>query len=258
MKPSLFVEYFYGIFRYRINGRSLTPIDFRMKIIAAIITSSWISMDYIIGIMPKVIVLLSEPLETWKVSHILPWIVAGIHIAVTNFTVIFFRAQDNQKVIEMFAKIDISLHASMNDRFYKTSRDECIKLIIIYVLFCISIITVSYSIDVFLDKTVIMYCLIYFARKIEIVLFCEMMFFLRQRLLLVRDYLIKFISDRNQPMGYISKKLMNSTKVDNGFNFIGRLSDRNNKIIDLASAFNNIGETFKIINNIYNIIILMN
>ncbi|XP_068617424.1 uncharacterized protein [Battus philenor] len=193
MKPSLVAEYCYGIFRYRINGRSLTPIDLQMKFVAVIITLLWISIAYIVGIKPKLDIVF----------------------------MILYHAEDNQKVVEYFANIDISLHASTNDGFYKSSSKECKKM------------------------------------KIEIVLLCEIMFFVRQRLLLIRDYLIKFISDRNQLKSYPCRSLIKNAKLDECINYIGRASNRNNKILDLASAFYNVGEVFEIINSIYNFTILM-
>ncbi|XP_068617427.1 uncharacterized protein [Battus philenor] len=253
MKLSLVIEYCYGIIRYRVIGRSLTPINLRMKIIAVIITLLWISIATIVCIVPKVKVLVNERDVLGNLIFTLHWIAAVLQFALTNFAVIFFHAQDNQKVLEILANIDISLHVRMNDSFYKNSSSECKKLFVIFILFCILMATVTILLQGQID---ILFSAIYFARKIEIILFCEMMFFLRQRLELMKKYFIKFISDRNQRMTYATT-MLKKDKSDKCYNFIGQVSDRNNKILDLASAFINVGEAFKMINDIYNLIILM-
>ncbi|XP_068617425.1 uncharacterized protein [Battus philenor] len=257
MKPSLVIEYCYGIFRYRINGGSLTPIDFRMKIIAVIITSLWILVAYLFAIMPTVKILFNKTVVAETVIFALHWITAVLHFALTNFTTLFLRAKDNQKLIEIFAKIDILLHANMNDGFYEASCGECKKIFFVFIIFCISIITVNFSLEGHINTMDILYIFIYFKTKIEIVLFCEIMFFLRHRMLLIKGYLTKFISGRKQRVSYACRKSINDTRRDKYFNFIGQVSDRNKKILDLASAFNNAGEAFKMINAIYNYIVLM-
>ncbi|XP_068617342.1 uncharacterized protein [Battus philenor] len=257
MKPSLFIEYCYGIFRYRINGRSLTPIDLRMKIIAVIIVTLWISAVCIIGILPIVKVMLIETFLIENVIYILHWIIAGLHMVCTNLTVIFFNAEDNQRAMKIFADIDISLHASINDGFYKTLGSECKKLTMLYIIFCITLVTVTYTLEGSIDVSNVLFSFTYFEKKLEILLFCEMTFFLRHRMLLIKGYLTKFISGRNQRVSYACRKLINDTRRDKYFNLIGQVSDRNKKILDLASAFINAGEAFKIINDLYNFIILM-
>ncbi|XP_068617310.1 uncharacterized protein [Battus philenor] len=257
MKPSLFVEYCYGIFRYRINGQSLKPIDLRMKIIAFIITSLWISIAYIVCVIPKVKILFGDRVVLVNVVYALPWVVIGFHYAGTNFAMMIFHTENNKKLLEIFAKIDISLQANVNDQFYKTSRFECKKLIIIYIFFCVAMVTLNYFYKVEIDITDLLFMLIYFERKIELVVFFEIMFFLRQRLLLIRNYFIKFLSDRNHQISYTSKTIMKNVKLDKHVNFIGRLYDGNNKILDLATAYNNLGEAYALINNIYNMLIIM-
>ncbi|XP_068617426.1 uncharacterized protein [Battus philenor] len=103
----------------------------------------------------------------------------------------------------------------------------------------------------------VIFLVAYLERKIEIIVFAEIMYFLRQRLLLIKEYFITFLSYRNKEMSYTSRKLINNAKRDKCINFIGRVSDRNKKILDLATAYDNAGQAFKLINDIYNFIILL-
>ncbi|XP_068617469.1 uncharacterized protein [Battus philenor] len=96
---------------------------------------------------------------------------------------------------------------------------------------------------------------IYFGQKVQLLLFCLILFMIWQRLKLIQNYLIKFLCDQHP--NYILRSRMKSMKVQETVNFIGRVSASNNKIRDLASIYCSIGEVYRVINTVYNFIITM-
>nr|WCC58012.1 gustatory receptor 27 [Papilio xuthus] len=254
IKPLLIIEYFYGIFRYRLNKSILSPIDRRMKIFSIIITIIWVTSINCICIIPKLIILFQNRINVSKLIHELPWLVCCGHYALSNIMMIFWQSDSNLKVLENLTKIDIKLHVCMNKNFYQKSQNECKKLIIGFFLNCILMISTVYIYEENINYKFITYLFVYFERKLGIIVLCEFLHLIRHRILLIKNYLLKFII--SQKLQNITYKSLLKNEFEDNINFIGTASMTNNKITDLANLYKDMGDTCYIINNIFNFFII--
>nr|WCC57737.1 gustatory receptor 27.1 [Papilio dardanus] len=256
IKPSLLIEYFYGIIRYRINGSTLSPMDTRMKILSIIITIVWIFTLLFVCIVPNVNFILKNKITMGQVMRESTWFVSTLQYAVSNIILIFWHSENNVKVLETFATIDMTLHADMNRNFYKTSQKECNKLMFGLLIFCSFLIAAAYVNEEQFDYSFLFYLFLYFETKIEIVVLWEFLHLLKYRLSLIKNYFEKLMANQNQLQNtstYIS--LRKNTELEGTINFIGTTSVTNNKISTLANVYKDAGDACNKINNIFNFII---
>nr|WCC57951.1 gustatory receptor 24.1 [Papilio polytes] len=248
MRSLLCIEYFYGIFRCRLKSRSSEAIDLRMKFISVAVSSLWLTI-FVLGVLPHIEEMFNDTAIT---IEYIGWIISGFQYASSIMLLVFWQVQKNQKVIKMFASIDVSLHVGVNRNFYKASLFHCKKLLLIYVFFCLTVI--GMYIYYLLRNHVIgnsAFLIVYVERKIEITVFCQFLFMVNQRLFLIRDYLSKISFDRQHRM------FMQISEPDVDFNFIGHISTDNFRIRDLVSLYCKIGKLCNLINDIFNYLMLM-
>nr|WCC57950.1 gustatory receptor 23.2 [Papilio polytes] len=247
MKPLLYVEYCFGIFRYRLDERSSEVINLRMKIICVAIASAWIAI--FCCSMPFINVTFNNmvALADYWMSYLIV-----ITYACSVLMLVLWQSQDNRKVIEIFAVIDISLHANIDQKVYNLLSRQCKILFTAHITFCI-ICIVIYSYFCMYDNKIayLFFSLIYFERKIEICVFCLFLYMLKQRILLINNYLSKFSGDQDNVL--LRQGKVKRLEID----FIGKISNTNNKVRDLASVYCKIGKVCLLINKIYNSLIFM-
>nr|WCC57952.1 gustatory receptor 24.2 [Papilio polytes] len=248
MRSLLCVEYFYGIFRCRLSSRSSEAIDLRMKFISVAVASVWLTICFS-SVIPNLGKLFKDAEST--IEH-MGWILNVLQYAGTIILLVFWQSQKNQKVIELFSSIDMSLHVGVHQNFYIASLFHCKKLLLIYVLFCLALVGI-YIYYVIYHGIVgnIAFLIVYAEMKIEIIVFCQFLFMIRQRLFLIRDYLSKISFDRQYRM------FMQISEPDVDFNFIGHISTNNFRIRDLASLYCKIGKLCNLINDIFNYLMLV-
>nr|WCC57954.1 gustatory receptor 25 [Papilio polytes] len=241
MKPLLCIEYCYGIFRCRLSGRYSEAIDLRMKMIGIAITITWVTVFFFaIGYS---IESLKQLMQQDKVIFIL----TGFTYAGSSIVFVFFHTQKYHKAVEILAKVDIALFANIDQKIYKMSIRQCKILLILHVLHCVASLALSAYFPEGFNKILLsLFSLIYCENKIEMYVFCQFLYMLKQRLLLIRKYLSKLNFDRNHDIFMVNTKSL----VD--FNFIGHISNTNYKIRDLACAYSKIGKVSMLINEIYN------
>nr|WCC57833.1 gustatory receptor 23.1 [Papilio machaon] len=245
MKPLLYVEYCFGLFRYRLNKRASDSIDLRMKIISVAITAIWIIAFFCV--FPHDLPANAIVLASYLVSLLIMAAYAS-----SMLILVLWQTQYNRKLIEMFVSIDISLHASIDQKLYKMSFRQCKILFTIYLIFCsICIAIFVYSSKNGISIAYLLFNFIYFERKIELCVFCQFLYMLKQRLLLIKNYLSKFTDDPNYEM--IRQNDVKRLNID----FIGKISNTNNRLRDLARVYCKVGKTFILINKMYNYIIMM-
>nr|WCC57835.1 gustatory receptor 24 [Papilio machaon] len=243
MRNLLYMEYVYGIFRCRLGGRSSDAIDLRLKLTSVAVSSIWLTI-YFYGINPYVGQIFKDVISTLECMSLT---MTAVPYAGSIILLVFWHAEKNRKVIEMFAGIDISLHAEINQNFYNKSLIECKKLLILYLLVCGFFIAMY--IYFFIKTHVIenMTNLIaYLEIKIEIIVFCHLLYMVKQRLLLINNYLNKItLNETRTVFVHNSERYMD-------VNFIGHISNNNYKIRDLVFLYCKLGKLFSLINNIFN------
>nr|WCC57890.1 gustatory receptor 24.1 [Papilio memnon] len=248
MRSLLCIEYFYGIFRCRLRSRSSEAIDLRMKFISVAVASVWLTF-FFSSVIPCLVEMFKD--VDSAIEH-MGWIVTAFQYAGTVILLVFWQAQKNQKVIELFAKIDMSLHVGVNQNFYKASLFQCKKLLLIYVFFCVTLIAAY--IYYFTQNIIIgnvTYLIVYAERKIEIMVYCQFLFMIKQRLFLIRDYLSKIRFNRHNTM------FVQNSEPNVDVNFIGHISTNNFRIRDLVSLYCKIGKLCNTINDVFNYLMLM-
>nr|WCC58008.1 gustatory receptor 23 [Papilio xuthus] len=244
MKPLLYVEYCYGLFRYRLGERSSDAIDLRMKLISIAITSTWIITFFCVVFHDQIVFTNVVMVADYLISFLIT-----VGYAFSTIILVLWQTQYNKKVIEMFACIDISLHASIDQNVYKMSFRQCKILFTIYILFCLICIAI-YAYFSSNDNRIeyLLFSLIYFERKIELCVFCLFLYMLKQRLLLIKNYLNKLTD-----VGMLRHNKVKKLDVD----FIGQICNENYRLRDLTSVYCKVGKTCMLINKIYNNLIIM-
>nr|WCC57892.1 gustatory receptor 25.1 [Papilio memnon] len=246
MKPMLYIEYFYGIFRSRLSGRSSDTINLRMKMLGASITITWVTIFYFA---------VGYSIENFKqliqIMNNVCFMLLGFTYASSAIGFVLFHTQKYQKAIEILAGVDIALFANIDRKVYEMSFRQCKKLITLYIMLFIASLAVSANLTKGFRRIVfLLFTFIYCQQKIEILVFCQFLYMLKQRLLIIKNYLSKIKFDTNRDM------FMKNTRSQFDFNFIGHISNTNYKIRDLACAYSKIGKVFMLINEIYNYFIL--
>nr|WCC57889.1 gustatory receptor 23 [Papilio memnon] len=245
MKPLLYVENCFGIFRYRLGERSSDAIGMRMKILSVAITAAW-TIPYICVVTNGHMFINAVVIADYMISLLI-----GAAYVTSTLILVLWQTQNNRKVIEMFADIDITLHANIDQTFYKMSSRHCKILFTLYLLFCaIGIANIPNFSTYKLKLVYLIFTLIYFERKIELCVFCQFLYMLKQRLLLIKNYLSK-CTDLNHGMFRTNKV----KKLD--FDFIGNISSSNFKVRDLAIIYCKVGKVFMLINKIYSYLIVI-
>nr|WCC57734.1 gustatory receptor 25.2 [Papilio dardanus] len=245
MKPLLCIEYFYGIFRSRLSGRSSDPINLRMKILGMAITVIWLTL-FISALAYSAISLKT----VFQADDNTCFVLVGVTYAGSVINLVL-HAKKNQKVIEILAGVDIALFVSVDRNVYKMSFRKCKIFFIIYILHCLACIALCFYIPGGGNKIAqFFFTLIYFERKIEMVVFCQYLYMVEQRLLLIKNYLSKLTYDRNYDM------FVNNTNSKVDFNFIGHISANNYKIRELARVYSKIGKVSMLLNDIFNFFLM--
>lgn len=247
MKPLLFVEYCYGIFRYRLDKRSSDAINLRMKIISIVISSVWIT-SFVYGLSHAKITFSN----TVVIAYYLVSFLIVIAYASSTIMLVLWQSQNNRKVIEIFAGIDISLHVNIDQKIYNMFSRQCKILFTMYMSYCVICIAMYSYFSTYDNRiTYLFFLFIHFERKIELYVFCLFLYMIKQRVLLINNYLSKITGDQ----GNVLFRQHNVNQLD--IVFIGNISNTNYKVRHLASAYCKVGKVTILINKIYNSLILM-
>nr|WCC57735.1 gustatory receptor 25.3 [Papilio dardanus] len=244
MKPLLCMEYCYGLFRCRLGGRVSDAINLRMKILGIAITATWLIVTICAVAFSS-----HSFSEVFQSNENAGFLLIGASY-VGSAILLLWQTKKNQKVLEKLAGVDIVLFASI-DRLYISSFRHCKILFITLALLCIACVSMIFDIPIVAERIAhLAFTFIYFERKIEILVFCQLLYMLEQRLLLIKNYINEITYDRNRDIFIVNTR----SRLD--FSFIGHISNNNYKIRDLARGYTKIGKLTKLINEIYNYLIM--
>lgn len=251
MKPTLLIENWFGIFRFSVvDGDVVTTSKTKKAIGIAITVVNTISFACSLQ-FPSAItgtgVLVEAIDEIPKLIIIIQYVTNAIATA-------FFLGETTVNIYKRFANLDSLLLINTND-FYIKSRKISIIIIILIILCNCSFSFIDFLTDKAFITVKLMSVSLNIEQNVETFIFCKMVCMLNSRLKIINEYLTKFIHDNNRRnfVFTINKKDMTGDK----FNFVGRASERNMKIRDLAALYDTIGEIFCMINGVFNFQILM-
>lgn len=249
MIPLLRIEYFYGIFRFRSDELS-SPRHKNILQLSLFISGLWLISFYVVCLAP-----IGRPM-TYSVVEVvdeLPWFVYSCQYMSSVLTLIFFQSKSNRQVIENFAVIDFSLHANVNDNLYTETRSKAKMLSISFFFMCVIFFGVDYLIEETYYIEYILYLIIHFQPKLQIFVFCQVMFMVRQRISLINSYFLQFLKNNAISFKRHSENVFSKVNID----FIGRISDNNCKIRDLILVYYNLAETYDNIVHVFSLFAFM-
>nr|XP_049703407.1 uncharacterized protein LOC110372649 [Helicoverpa armigera] len=254
IKPMLFVEYLYGIHRFYFIKGQLRPPNWIMRAYAVIHTGSFLVLFFAFLNFPAVF---SGSMKIVEIMDEFPPIVVLIEIMSSTIIATFVVNTVNISIFIKLAAIDAKLQAESLSDFYKKSRFETyVLLLALSVSHFINSVIDFVTADVITIKGMIVLPL-YFVQKLETFTFCKYMYMVKRRLTIVNDYLRAFVEEQEKNSANIFTVTNNKVEKKREVNFIGRASESNTKIRDLATMYDIIGKICHMINKVFNFQIFM-
>lgn len=255
IKPALLVENWFGIFRFSVIKSEIVPTTPTVKFLGVLTVVAYVVLFSLFFRIPTTIngtVLFVDVLDE------IPTAVVLIQYLATVITTAFFMSETTRRIISTLADLDKKLYINMNHDFYRKSRMTLIRALLYLV-----IISITFSLaDFFTDKEELVRKLItstlYFEQNLEIFVFCVMVRKLKIRLGVMNGYLTKFIHDKDTSKCSVFVVNEKDIESEKQYDFIGRISQTNTKIRDLAAMYDTIGDTCRLINEVFNFQIFMN
>lgn len=257
IKPLLFIEYLYGIYRFYFTRGELRLCNRKMKTYSVLTILSFLITVFASIDFPT---LVSGTAKSVVVMEEVPVFVVLVQYTTSTITASFLVNSANIGIFNKLAKIDAVLEAESISDYYKRSRMETYGFLFVLVLSHL----INIIIELVTAEEITVHALIvlplYFIQKLEIVAFCKYISMVKRRLALINDHLKVFVQEqeqkKNKTIFSVSKSKPDS-KENIEINFIGRAVDGNTKIRDLASMYDVIGRICSVINEVFNFQIFM-
>lgn len=251
IKPTLLFENWFGIFRFSVvNGDVVTTSGIKKFIAMSITVFYTIFFGWSLQ-FPTAITgtgLLVDAIDE------IPKLITLIQYVTNAIATSFFLGGSTVRIYKTFAKLDCLLHINTKE-FYIKSRKRTIIILVLIVLCNIAFSTVDSLTDKEFSAVKSMGMSLDIEQHLETFIFCKLISMVNSRLAIINEYLTKFIQETNKRSSIftVNKKDITGDKL----NFIGRVSDSNMKIRDLAGLYDTIGEICCLINDVFKFQILM-
>ncbi|KOB74472.1 Gustatory receptor 53 [Operophtera brumata] len=253
LSPLLILENFVGIFRFYLKNGQLIPPYWVMKLYSVILATSFLTAFGLLLRLPAAI--------TGQESLIdfideVPSFFILFQYATTMLTTSFFLSSPNMDIIKKISELDDQLIKINEGDFYKKDRNRNIKyvLCLCFLQIAIVIIYMVTTKDFDPDSTILF--TFYFTQRLEILVFCVLIGIVKRRLIIMNGYIAKFLEDNDSNMTCVFT-VSDRTEALEEMNMIGRPSESNMKIRDLAIMYDKLGTICSLINNVYNFQIFM-
>ncbi|PZC86741.1 hypothetical protein B5X24_HaOG200631 [Helicoverpa armigera] len=178
-----------------------------------------------------------------------------LQYAACTVTATFLVNSNYIRIIDSLACLDTELEIGKLSNFYKLSRFETYKYIFL-VVFTQGLRAIA---DWFSDASTILYTLNFllsFIQNVEVMTFCKYNDMLRRRLKVINQYVQVFADEQEQDTATVFIVKPKNEQEKEELHFIGRPSDDNTKIRDLAKMYNAIGQICTMVNEVFNFLIL--
>lgn len=226
VNPVLGLEHIFGIFRFRITDKTLSPTSTSMKLFGLFMTAI-VTIIFVISFdVTKILV--SGKLELVDVVKDFPTVVILIQYVSSAVMTSCLLSNANIRIVTLLADLDLTLHINTCDDFYSEAKNySIVALVVVIVVHFISSIS-----DFFLETAVvsenmtkivgnIVYYLLNFVQDLEILLFFLMIHMLKCRLKVINHYLVKFIhDDESQDKISVYTIRQKNAKTENNFNLL--------------------------------------
>ncbi|XP_061728316.1 uncharacterized protein LOC133533367 [Cydia pomonella] len=244
LKPLFIFEHIFGVFRFCIKNNDMIATDWRVKgfgLFLAMISAGTFG-SFLLNYTPiteiKTIASLIGILEFS--SSILCYI---LYIAVVIIHLLW-RNAENIRIVSNFAEIDSRLNLTLMENFYKTTR-RYNYTIIFATLVLNSVYFVLYSLSRNITNYIYFYIVgsIYTLHDVEILFVCVLVHMLKVRLVIINNSLDRLVKENE--------------KKHKAFATTIRQDKMETKLHELSQVYDVIGETSRLINNLYNFQIFM-
>ncbi|PZC76648.1 hypothetical protein B5X24_HaOG200769 [Helicoverpa armigera] len=249
VKPVTVLEYCFAMFKYNFCDGQLQPTKTGMKIYSSLCIIVYALVFFRFFFMPAV----GYPYIT-----LVPPICAFIHYVISSFIAFFLSGSKAYICIfTTIAKLDQLLQVDIVKDFYKKSRSRTNILVFI----AVSIHALNCFLEIIGDLKEYVMTLtsfhLFFTQRIELASFFNCVAMVTDRLNVVNKFLDTFVTeqDKKDITVFIVKERKKESKET--LNFIGRASENNVKIRDLAAIYDILGRTCMMINKAYNFSLLM-
>ncbi|CAK1585252.1 unnamed protein product [Parnassius mnemosyne] len=242
IRPLLLLEKCYGIIRVHVIGSSYyIPVDWKMKLFGFLIYLLIAVIYLIFGIGFTV-----KTGNFLEAVELLPSILIFFQYSIT-IIMQSFSDEDTKRILLSFDKIDEMLRITMNEEFYKKSRSQTNKLLILLCgsFLVIIIFNIFNEVEIRIGHVVILF--MYFQCNLEIFTFIKLTDMLQERLFIINNYLTKFTQYQQFNKILTFHVCVDSVYVDGCVNYIGPVSPSNRKLCDLSATYNKIGELCQIL-----------
>nr|WCC57787.1 gustatory receptor 22 [Papilio glaucus] len=252
VQPIILLKRCCGIFRLRVDRELSVPLPFNRRVrVLGFFIYLFIAVSYLTLTFGFV-----TDINVPRTVQILPSIMIFFQYSVTITRQLFYDDIANIHILTAVENIDYSLHVNTNNDFYKKSRAETMKLLFLLATSYVSMMIFNIFDEVEIKIEFFVSLLLYFECELEILFFYKLMGLLRERVVIINNYLSKFATQRLDNKTILLKESNKAFVIEQCLSYIGRASANNMKIRDLAETYYQIGAVCEMINRIFNLAIL--
>lgn len=241
-------EYINGIYRFYFKDGSAVPPSWKMKLHSTALVATYTAIFSLWGDYGSV---LDESLR--NVIGKVPLTAALIQYISFITVITFFQNESNIRIFNAFAELDSQLIKTDYQAYYQKSEAKHNTYFICLVLShcmttCLDFLANSED-PAIMSKLVINP--VFLILKVVLLAFTIHVTMLNSRLSIINGYLAKFIEETNRNKTGI---FVCDTKefLKEEVNMIGRPSEHNTKIRDLANMYGSVGALCSMVNDVYN------
>ncbi|KAJ0182304.1 hypothetical protein K1T71_001673 [Dendrolimus kikuchii] len=248
VRPIILLEYCCGIFRFSETDKKLLPPNRKKNAYSLVICCIITSLTFLFLHLPSTF---NEMSSFGDVLYKVIYIFLLLQHVTTAVITCFLHCQMNIRIFSMFTELDQMLNIDSDRTFYTSSKARTVTYLLIL---SITHILVSSYLLIKREFTPlkIIAAVLYFIQKLENLIFCVMINMLKRRLDIINDYITKFVEENDNNKVFVYTVIQSRNKRNKTYNWIGRPSDKNMKIHDLALAYDHAGTICSLINDIFN------
>ncbi|XP_075975325.1 uncharacterized protein LOC142976022 [Anticarsia gemmatalis] len=254
VKPIHTFENIFGIFFFQMINGEIKPPNWKMKTFGILLLVGYIILFFCTLSLPTAI---TGTMNLVNVMDEVPGIVMLIQYVTCAITSSFLVNATYIRIINAFAELDTMLRVETITDFYKKSHTQTVKYLIILLFSHVINGVADFATAEVLSMSSMVALPLYLFQKLEILAFCKLIVMLKCRLVLINNYLTTFIQDQDKKNVTIFTIRDTKGATEEKFNFIGRASENNMKIRDLATMYDLIGKICSMINEVFNFQIFM-
>ncbi|KAJ0182305.1 hypothetical protein K1T71_001674 [Dendrolimus kikuchii] len=248
LRPIILFEYCCGIFRFSETDNKLSPPNGKMKAYSVVICCIITSVTMLFLPLPGT---LNDSSSFSDIMDKIMYLLLLIQYLTNALITCFLNCRNNIRIFSMFAELDKTLNINCDKTFYASSKARIVTYLTI-----LCIMHILLTLYVFITREItplnIIAAALYFIQKLIILIFCVMIMMLKRRLDIINDYITKFVEENDNNIVFVYTVIQSRNKLNKTYNWIGRPSDENMKIHDLALAYDQAGTICSLINDIFN------